>query len=761
MVDVTSFLDHIRQKPEYRGQIVHQRVLPGKPATFTSPKNRLSEELKGILNQVGISSLYTHQARAIDLVKEGKNVLVTSGTASGKSLCYNLPVIEEILSNRRARALYLFPTKALAQDQMRVLKELDLPFEVATFDGDTPYDKRRDIRRWTSIVLSNPDMLHVGILPYHKQWGNFLLNLKYVVIDEVHVLRGVFGSNVAQLIRRLRRLCHHYGSHPQFIMASATVRNPKELAEKLTGLDVEVVVDDGSPCGKRTWVFWNPPLVDEALGERKSANWEAAWLLGELSKEHVKAIVFSKSRKVSELVLNYVRRILSDRLDIASQIASYRAGYLPSQRRDIERRLFSGELLGVSATNALELGIDVGSLDASIINGFPGTISSTWQQAGRAGRATEESLAIFVAGSDPIDQYYINNPGYFFGRSFEEAIVDLDNLKILGKHLLCAAYELPLSIDDKFYFGESFSVTLDLLTSAGKLKEHKSKWFLSAPGFPARKVNLRSASESVYDIVEEDSGQLLGTIEQTQAFFEVYPGAIYLHQGDPYLVRLLDFENQIALVVKSKGDYYTEPRKDTWIDVVSEIESRRIGDVKLSFGMVDVITHVMGYRKKRSLTGQIIDVVELEMPPLQFQTEAVWLSLPNDIIDRLNFEKHMLAGGIHAIEHAGIAMLPMFAMCDRWDIGGMSTPYHPYTERATIFIYDGFEGGIGIAKRGFWVAEDHLQRTLEVIEQCSCKDGCPSCIQSPKCGNWNDPLDKKAAVKILKDIIKGIRGPRP
>jgi len=753
MGEIASILEYLTGMGEYRDQIAHRRELPVKPASFGEPEHALEDGLKERLSRIGINRLYTHQALAFDLVKDGKNVLTVSGTASGKSLCYNLPVLDELLSNKKAKALYLFPTKALAQDQLRAINELDFPGMVATYDGDTPREDRARIRRQASVVLSNPDMLHYGVLPAHRQWANFFLNLKYVIVDEVHVLRGVFGSNVAQVVRRLRRICHHYGSHPQFIMTSATVANPKELAERLTGLEVDVVTEDGAPRGQKTWVFWNPPLVEESLGKRKSITWETTWLLGELSKEYLRTIAFSRSRKLAELVLNYERKYLSDRPDIAERIASYRAGYLPGQRRMIEERLFSGELLGVSTTNALELGIDVGALDACIMNGFPGTISSTWQQAGRAGRTVGESLAVLVAGDDPLDQYYINHPEYFFGRNFEEAIIDLDNQKILGKHLRCAAYELPLSIADRHYFGESFEIAVNSLLQSGELKERKAKWFLGSMGFPAQEVNIRSASKSVYQIIEEDTGQLLGTTESTRAFLEVHPGAVYLHQGEPYVVRALDIVEKVALVEKASEDYYTEAREETDIQVISEIENRRIGKVELSFGQVEVTTHIVAFQKK-SLDSKVIGMEELDLPPLRFQTEAVWFTVPDEFVTRLNLDERELAGGIHAVEHAGIAMLPVFAMCDRWDIGGVSTPFHPHTAQATIFIYDGFEGGIGIAGRGFRVAEEHLKTTLEIIETCPCKDGCPSCIQSPKCGNWNEPLDKKAAIGILREILK-------
>lgn len=753
MDEIGSFLNYIEEQEEYSGQITHLRTLPALPAAYSSPAHALDDEVKARLARIGAKRLYTHQAAAYDLAKEGKHVLVVSGTASGKSLCYNLPVLDELRVNKKARALYLFPTKALAQDQLRALREMDFPAICATYDGDTPREERAHIRRHASVVLSNPDMLHAGIMPAHKQWAGFFLNLRYVVIDEIHILRGVFGSNVAQVIRRLRRICQHYGSSPQFIMASATVADPGGFANRLTGLEVDVVEDDGAPRGQKTWVFWNPPLLEESLNKRKSSNWETTWLLSELAKEHFRTIAFSKSRKLAELILNYTGKALFERPDIAERIASYRAGYLPGTRRAIEERLFSGELLGVSTTNALELGIDVGALDAAIMNGFPGTISSTWQQAGRAGRTVGESLAILVAGVDALDQYYINHPEYFFGQSFEEAIIDLGNAKILGRHLRCAAYELPLREEDGVYFGLAYPESLQLLTATGELKERKARWYLGRPGYPAGETNIRSASQFSYDIVEADSGQLLGTSDAARAFFEVHPGAVYLHQGEPYEVLALDLKERVAFVEKTPHDYYTEPHEDTDISVIAEIERRALGATELFFGQVEVTTDISAYRRKRTVTQEILGMEEIELPPVHFQTEALWFTVPDDIIGELGLNELELAGGIHALEHAAIALLPIFAMCDRWDIGGVSTPLHQHTGEATIFIYDGFEGGIGIAQRGFWVAAEHLARTLTAIEECPCTDGCPSCIQSPKCGNWNEPLDKKAAVAMLKAIL--------
>ncbi|MEW6188739.1 MAG: DEAD/DEAH box helicase [Actinomycetota bacterium] len=753
-MDILEFIEALKRDENYRGQIVYLKRIPPRKATFGVLKQSLHEILEESLRKLGIIKLYRHQVQAIDLVRQGKNVTIVTGTASGKSLCYNIPVLEAILKNRRNTALYLFPTKALAQDQLRILRQFKLQGQIpATYDGDTPIDERARIRSNANIVLTNPDMLHYGILPHHRMWANFFLNLKYVVIDEVHALRGVFGSNVANIIRRLRRVCAHYGSKPQFILSSATVANPKELAENLTGVEVEVVDRDCSPCGEKFFLFWNPPYLDQSKERRKSSNSEATYLFVQLAKKAIKNITFSKSRRTAELVFKYARDELKDSPDVLSRTSSYRAGYLAPERRAIEQRLFSGELLGVSSTNALELGIDIGTLDACVINGFPGTIASTWQQAGRAGRKQDASLAILVAQDDPLDQYYMRYPGAFFGRSHEQAIIDFENPYILSKHLLCAAYEIPLSSEDEEYFGKFFLSMVKSLAEEGELLERKSKWFWMKREFPAQFVNIRSASQDTYSIVEMESGTLLGTIDSAMAFIYIHPGAIYLHQGDSYLVVELDLDEKVAFVKPTYGDYYTQPREETTLRVLSEIRRKDFSFTPVSFGEVDVTSHIIAYQKRRIFTGEILGVEELDLPPQRFKTEAFWFTIPNKVADELKLDNPQLAGGIHAIEHASIALLPVYAMCDRWDIGGVSTPLHFHTGMPTIFIYDGFEGGVGIAARGYELCEKLLKATLVSIKECECREGCPSCIQSPKCGNWNEPLDKQAAIKILDKLL--------
>lgn len=749
---ISEFIEQVTSDEFYRGQVVYQQSIPVQREMSGALKGPLHPVLGDRLKELGITSLYSHQADAVNLIREGKNVILVSGTSSGKSLCYNIPVLESLMEDRKNTALYLFPTKALAQDQLRALFEFKLPgVTPGTYDGDTPSGDRNWIRKNANLVLSNPDMLHRGIMSNHARWGDFFLNLGFVVIDEAHTLRGIFGSNVANVIQRLRRLCENYGSKPRFVLTSATIGNPQELAENLTGLPVEVVEKDGSPRGEKVFLFWNPPFLDETKEHRKSSNSETTSLFLKLVEAEIKTIAFSKSRKAAELVYKYAKQEIEKKS--LKRISSYRAGYLAKDRREIEQRLFKGDLLGVSSTNALELGIDVGNLDAIVINGFPGTIASTWQQAGRAGRRQSESLAILVGQDDPLDQYYMNHPEYFFGKSHEAALVDQANPVILAKHLVCAAYEKPLVESDAAFFGETFLGTVGALVTGGKLVKRKDRWFWTRKGFPAEQVDIRSSSAETFSIVEAETGSLLGTADPSTLYLYLHPGAVYLHQGDSYLVLDLDLVDKVALVELTTADFYTQPRDETEIEVLKVESKRELGQTAVSFGQVRVTTTVTGYQKRRVLTGELMETVDLDLPPQIFTTDALWFIIPDEIVAQLKLTPKELAGGIHAAEHASIALLPIYAMCDRWDIGGVSTPLHPDTGQPTIFIYDGYEGGVGIARKGYELCGEHLLSTLTAIKDCPCQEGCPSCIQSPKCGNFNEPLDKKAAIRILKKIL--------
>jgi len=753
-----SFIQHLKKLSDYEEQIVHIEYIPRCSASFGSLDKPLHSVLQSRLESLGISSLYTHQAQAINATRLGENIMVATASASGKTLCYNLPVLESLLNDRMSRALYLFPTKALAQDQLRSFHELAgpdiIPFEeCATFDGDTPQSERGEIKKKARVVLSNPDMLHLGILPNHKSWSRFFSQLKYVVIDEAHIYRGVFGSHVANVIRRLHRLCTRYGSNPLFICCSATIANPLEHAEKLVGKDFKVIDDDGSPNGRKSFVFWNPPIIDKARSTRHSSNSEASLIFTELIKSNIRSLVFTRTRKLTELIYMYSRDHLVPAL--ADRIKPYRAGYLPEDRRQIEKDLFDGNLLGVVATNALELGIDIGDLDATVITGYPGSISSIWQQAGRSGRGTDSSLSFFIANDNPLDQYFMNNPQYFFGKSFENALINSDNINILIPHLICAAWEQPLSASDAGFFGSNFSQAIAELEKSNAVRERNRNWYVSPRiSHPAQDINIRSGSDKYYSVIDISRGyELLETVGASTAFFQIHEGAIYLHQGDAYLITELDLEKRIALATPSDLPYYTQAREVTDIRVTRLNQEKQYSDVTICFGEVDVTNEVIGYRKKMQFTEEIIGDELLELPPQRFITEALWFDLPQKGIDAVNEAGLDLAGGLHATEHAAIALLPLFALCDRNDIGGVSTPFHADTGKAQVFIYDAYPGGIGITEKGFEVIKELWAATLDVIKDCPCQDGCPSCVQSPKCGNNNEPLDKKAAIMLLHELL--------
>ncbi|MGH2704198.1 MAG: DEAD/DEAH box helicase [Actinomycetota bacterium] len=729
--------------------------IPARHGRAVRPDPPLPAKLRQRLAALGIQTLWTHQAAALASARAGHHTAVSTGTASGKSLCFNLPVIERILTDPRTRALYLYPTKALAQDQLRAIRALAIPeASAATYDGDTPQDERPFVRRYARIVLSNPDMVHFGILPVHARWAELFANLAFVVVDEMHVLRGVFGSHVGCILRRLRRVASHYGSDPTFIFTSATIGNPADLAQRLVGVPVEEVADDGAPRGRRLVAFWNPPWVDEAKGVRGSTNWESARLLAALTGQGVRSIVFAKSRKGAELVAKHARGQVPR--EIAARIRPYRAGYLASDRREIERQLFSGELLGVAATTALELGIDVGGLDAVVMNGFPGTVAGFWQQAGRAGRKADESVAVLIGRDDPLDQYYVSHPAMLLGKPHEAALVDTTNPRILRPHLGAAAFELPLdagAVDDTF--GRGAASVAEEMVSVGELARRPARrsvperlhWARRVP--PGRDLDIRSLGGEAYSIVEAETGVLLGTVDAARAFHQVHPGAVYLHQGDNYEVVSLDLARRVVLVEPSEGTYYTQARERSDIRILGVTGTKPVGSVPFSIGLVEVTEQVVSFARRDIATGDLLELVDLELPEQVLETQAFWYTVPPMVVDQARIVPPELPGALHAAEHAAIGILPLFAMADRWDIGGLSTAWFPQTGLPTVFIYDGYPGGIGIAERGFARAREHLQATFEAVEACPCEGGCPSCVQSPKCGNGNEPLDKAAALRLM------------
>jgi DEAD/DEAH box helicase domain-containing protein len=752
-MDVVRLIAGIRAEERYREQIVHEEHFPARAPRYAAPEQAPDGPLAEALARRGIARLYVHQARALEAVRGGRSIIVTTGTASGKSLCYMLPVLETLTSDPEARALFVYPTKALAQDQLDALGEFGLDLRAASYDGDTPPAERRRLRHEAQILLTNPDMLHLGILPQHFRWTSFLKHLRYVVLDDMHVYRGVFGSHVANIVRRLTRVCRLRGADPQFICTSATVANPEEFGRRLTGRALAVIDEDGAPRGPRTFVLWNPPLIDRAKMSRRSPYIEASRLMAALLRHDVRTIAFTKARKITELVHRYTADALGDAPGLAGRISPYRAGYLPEERREIERRLFNGELVGVVSTSALELGIDVGGLDAAILVGYPGTMASVWQRAGRAGRGRDESLAVLIALEDALDQYLMRQPAYFFARPVEHATVDPENPYVLAAHLRCAASEVALWPGDQAVFGPRMLEVAEALESIGELVRRRDRWYPRSRQYPAGSVEIRSASGETYRIVDGRTQRLIGTVDASRAFEQVHEGAVYLHQGEAYRVTHLDLATRTARVVPDDSGSYTEARVLTDLSVVRPYEERPIGETTAHFGQVLVTHHVVEYRRKQLVTDTVLAVQPLDLPEEELPTTALWIVIPPAVASAVEAAGGDLAGGIHAVEHAAIGLLPLFAMCDRWDIGGVSYPAYPDTGEATIFIYDGHRGGVGVAEKGYEVLDELLRRTLDAIHSCPCESGCPSCIQSPKCGNLNTPLDKRAAILVLRHLL--------
>ncbi len=799
----SALLDEARDD----GRLVREaREGPGR-AKLVEPPEELHPEVLAALSRLEIERLYSHQAEAVYASWEGPTI-VTTGTASGKSLCFNLPTLDVLLRDARARALYLYPTKALAQDQARALGAFGLTKQVrpAIYDGDTPREARADIRRRANVVLTNPDMLHVGILPNHPAWAELFANLAVVVVDEAHVYRGVFGSHVANVLRRLRRIAAAYGTAPRFLLTSATIANPVELAERLTGLEDFSLIDvDGSPAPGRQIAVWNPPLTDEDLGQRRSALAEAAELLARLVRDGARLICFMKSRKGVEVLHKLLVADLEkdgDR-ELARLVAPYRAGYTSQQRRELEGRLVRGELRAVITTDALELGIDIGELDAAVVVTFPGTIASLRQMWGRAGRRGR-GLAVYVAGEDALDQFFCRHPDDFLERPVEAAILDHENAQIFRRHLLCAAHEGPLSSEDSEFLGPRWEAHAEVLQSAGELRRRTGATGGGPPtptyvprdsgGYPAAEVSLRSASPDQFAIVDVASGELLGSTEAARAHSTVHEGAIYLHLGRSFEVRELDLARRRALVAPFDGDWYTQPKRVTDTTIERLLDQRTTLGVTLSFGEVSVTDTVLAFQRRRLADHAQIDLVGLDLPPTSFSTQALWFELSSEALGlgdltidgapgteaaagrgigtgtdgrigtegspvkdgaaaKIAIPLESLLGALHATEHAQIAVLPLIAMCDRWDIGGLSTNLHPQTGGATIFIYDGHPGGIGITRTAFARFEELCRDAHRLIAECPCASGCPSCVQSPKCGNLNEPLSKAGARLLLERML--------
>jgi DEAD/DEAH box helicase domain-containing protein len=752
-----SPLSGLLRNPAHHSRITHVERLDARPAITTDWPTWVDPDLVAALQAGGVDRPWMHQVTAADLAWSGRSVILATGTASGKSLAYLLPALTSALRGEGS-TLYLAPTKALAADQLRGIGELGLDdLRVATYDGDTPFEERDWARRHADVVLTNPDMVHHALLPGHVRWSSFLKRLRFVVIDECHSYRGVFGSHVAQVVRRLRRIAAHHGASPVFVLASATVADCGTTARALLATDVAEVVDDASPRGAVDMVLWEPPLLEsgtEGGAARRTAVAEAAGLLSDLVAADVRTLAFVRSRRGAESIALGARRALEDAVpERADRIAAYRAGYLPEDRRALEHALHCGEILGMASTNALELGVDVSGLDAVLIAGWPGTRASLWQQAGRAGRRGEQALAVLIASDDPLDTYLVHHPEAIFGQPVEAAVLDPDNPYIVMPHLAAAAAELPLSDDDVAGFGPTAPAAIAELVRDGLLRRRPTGWFWTRRDRASGLADLRGTGGDPVRICEVATGRLVGTVDAAASHRTVHEGAVYLHQGQTFIVGQLDLVESIALVDASQPDWTTSARDLTDIAIVSTSRSIDRGAATLHLGTVDVTHRVVSFIRRHIGTGEILGEQRLDLPPRQLRTTAAWWTVDDDLLDRAGIDAAALAGAAHAAEHASIGLLPLVATCDRWDVGGGSEAHHPDTGLATVFVHDGQAGGAGFAERAYERAERWLTATRDAIAACECESGCPSCVQSPMCGKGNEPLDKPAAERLLSAFI--------
>ena len=761
--------------------LTYAAELPASAAEQVPWPSWAAAEVVAALRTTGLDRPWRHQLDAAELAWAGQHVVISTGTASGKSLGYQLPVLSALCDDSQATALYLAPTKALGADQLRTLSELAIPgIRVAAFDGDTPTAERDWVRAHARWVFTNPDMLHRGVLPAHGRWAQFFRRLRYVVVDECHSYRGMFGSHVALLVRRLRRIAAYYGAAPTFVLASATVSEPAVSASRLIGLDCVPVTRDASPRGGRTVALWEPPLEPELTGEngapvRRSAGTEAGRIMADLIAEGARTLTFVRSRRGVELTALGARRLLAEvDPDLSKRVAAYRSGYLPEERRALERALDTGELLGIASTNALELGVDITGLDAVIIAGFPGTLASFWQQAGRAGRSGTDALVVLIARDDPLDTYLVHHPAAVLERPVEATVTDPGNPYVLAPQLACAAAELPLTDDELADFGgERAREVIDELVAERALRRRPAGWYWTSRNRPHAAVDIRGSGGDQIAVVEADSGRMLGTVDPATACWQVHPGAVYLHQGSSYVVDELDLDGGLAMVHAENPDWTTMPRDVVDIAVVRTLRRNDYGaGVTAALSEVDVTSQVVGYLRKLP-SGQIIDHVPLDLPERTLRTRAVWYTAGDELLrggtgsagvngrapGGAGLAPARVPGALHAAEHAAIGLLPLFATCDRWDIGGVSTALHGDTGEATVFVHDGHPGGAGFADRGFAALVPWLAATREAIAACECPAGCPSCVQSPKCGNGNEPLDKAGAVAVLDAVLPYLRSP--
>jgi DEAD/DEAH box helicase domain-containing protein len=776
-----TVLQRLAAGPGRAQRITHTEHLPPRVGRHADWPDRIRPEIVAAARAAGMERPWSHQAQAAAAAVDGRSVVVATGTASGKSLAYLLPVLSAVLdgaeapNGRGATALYLAPTKALAADQRRAVAALaaDVKPRVrpAVYDGDTPVEEREWVRQYANYVLTNPDMLHRGILPAHPRWSSFLRALRYVVIDECHTYRGVFGSHVAQVLRRLRRVCARYGAEPVFLLASATAAEPGAAASRLTGVNVTEITEDGSPRGEVVFALWEPPLT-ELSGEhgapvRRTATAESAELLADLVADQVRTVAFVRSRRAAELISVVAQERLASvpapagEPPLRERVAAYRGGYLPEERRALERDLHTGRLLGLASTTALELGVDVSGLDAVLLVGYPGTRASLWQQAGRAGREGQGALAVLVARDDPLDTYLVHHPEALFQRPVESTVLDPDNPYVLTPHLCAAAAEIPLTEADLETFGPAAPTLVAQLERKGLLRRRASGWYWTRRERAADLTDIRGGGGGPVQVVETGTGRLLGTVDAAAAHAAVHEGAVHLHMGRSYLVRELNLDDNVALVEQAEPSYSTTARDTTSVSVLDTEIEQPWGEATLHFGSVEVTNQVVSFLRRKLITGEVLGETKLDLPPRTLRTRAVWWTVTADQLDEAGILPEELPGAAHAAEHASIGMLPLFATCDRWDIGGVSVPLHPDTGLPTVFVYDGHPGGAGFAERAFHTARSWLTATREAIAACECDLGCPSCIQSPKCGNGNDPLDKRGAIRLLDVLLAAPPGSAP
>ncbi len=748
-------INELKKNKHYKGQFVKIFEIQGKPFdTFPIPHS-LHPTLQRYLFEKRINSLFPHQLKAINAIMEGKNIIVTTGTATGKTLSFNLPVLDDLLKDRKGTALYIYPTKALAHDQLKKIEDI-LQYEnrkfFGAYDGDTGNSERNFLRRNARIILSNPDLLHLGILPYHSNWSRFFSHLRFVVIDEAHYYRGILGSHMSEIMRRLRRISHYYGSFPQFIMSSATLQNPEEFAFKLTGERAERIGSSNFPPFKKYFIIFDPSVIDRATNLKKSSYKEAVWIMKELMRNNLRTIAFVRSRKGVEMVTRYLLDEVNS--DERKLISSYRAGYLKASREDIEKRLRNGELRTIITTNALELGVDIGDLDATLIIGYPGTISSTFQQSGRSGRKGT-SLTIFIASSNPLDQYFVKDPDYLFKESFESIVINPENPYILTPHIKCASFEMPIEKDiDSEYFGNSLKPILDKLTDKGFIEKRGRRFYYALNDYPASKVNIRGGSEQSVELIDKETNELLERISVKRATEEAFKGAIYFHLADAYLVQELNLSERYALLSKTRLNYYTDYLAIHRIKIDKVLKKSKFHKIDLYFGDVTVSETTIGFVKKQYGSDKKIGEEPLSLPVLSFHTKAFWFTLNPHFEKVIKKSDEEIPGTIHAVEHLLVAMMPLIVMCDRNDVGGVSHPLHPDTDKPTVFVYDGAEGGVGLAEKGFERIEELFTAAYKTVSRCPCKSGCPSCIFSPKCGNRNKPLSKRGSIILLEEILK-------